>query len=64
MAVCLVGITKAFDSIGCDRLQLIGLRMEGQMQMLWWTSSATDNWFREIPKMDGKSFNNMRVQII
>lgn len=39
---------------------LIGLRT----QMLRWMSSATDNWFRESPKIDGKSFNDMRLQII
>lgn len=33
-------------------LRLAGLRMEGQTQRLWWTSSATgNNWFKESPEI-------------
>lgn len=57
--------SSAFDSVGHDTLRLMGLRTEGQTQMLWWMSSATgSNWFGESPKINGKSINNMRVQII
>jgi len=41
--VCLVSISEAFDSVGCDTLQLIGLRTEGQTQMPRWASSAADS---------------------
>lgn len=54
-----------FGSVGHVTLWLNRQRMEGQTQMFWWTSSATDNnWFRKSFKINGKSFNNIKVQIL